>query len=937
MVTPELVAKILAKFKTAADAEYFFDNLTSSDWVGPLREAGLFDEPEGAVKRGDSTFFPTWAPSRYLVRVAASAPEAVHAAIAAIPDNGNPRIYEDIVDAYLEFPVNLALDLFPRALHWAKITNQLLLPEKLASFSVLLTSNGHQEEGLAILKELLVILPDPRTNDYDSNDAFPFMPTPRPRIDEWDYKQILDDTIPKILNETMIEGLRLTNDLLDSFVGLSRINPSHFGPEDNSFIWRPAIEDHTQNHSGDLENSLVEAVRNGSQRIIDASPESATGIIQELESRKLTVFLRIGLHLMRTNPELLKNEIAERLGDKNLINSVGAYHEFWTLASEQIWNVDESTRIDLLTQIDSGPVGDSEDSEEIIRHWMWRRYSQLGADLPEPWNNRFNELQREFGEIPHVDFLSYFSPVMRGSTSPISREELLRLTPSDIASWAKSWEPPSDFMGPTPDSFSRELSIVVTERAAEFAESVDAYLGLKPPYVRGLIDGFREASSKGTTFSWAKVLELCLWVVAQPRGVAEDQVYQETNWVPSRRSIAHLLSQGFGSADSGLEITLRSESWAVLDILLQDPEPEREQEEEQEGQQESLMGDPASSSINMVRGMAMHAAIRYALWIRRNSPENTWTGFSAIPEVARILDSYLDPTIETTATVRAVYGQWFPWLVLLDPAWSELNSDVIFPSESNLKYLRQAAWNTYLRFSNPNDNTFELLRGQYSYSVDQIKSSSTSEERSLARLDARLAEHLMVFYWRGKLNFGDSDSLIERFFDLSSNELKADAIGFVGRVAIDHEGEISEETMNRLTSLWEQRLSSIIESDVPAAHGSELKAFGWWFRSPRFDSQWAIDQLLTVLPMTQSIECDREVARRLSELNTEFPSETVQALQLMFNGDSEGWRMGLWREYARTILEGSLASGDTDAAKIAENLIHILTARFDRSFVDLLN
>ena len=104
MVTPEIVARVLATFKTAADSQFFFDNLTSPEWVEPLMEGGLFDDPAGPVVRGDSTFFPPWGPSRYLARVAEQAPDAVHRAIERIPDNGNPQIYADLVDAALKLP-----------------------------------------------------------------------------------------------------------------------------------------------------------------------------------------------------------------------------------------------------------------------------------------------------------------------------------------------------------------------------------------------------------------------------------------------------------------------------------------------------------------------------------------------------------------------------------------------------------------------------------------------------------------------------------------------------------------------------------------------------------------------------------------------------------------------------------------------------------------
>ena len=81
MVTPELIGKVKQSIKTAADAQYFFDNLKTAEWVTPLREAGFFRDPLGPVAQGDTMVFPIWPQSRYLARIADQSPEAVLAAI----------------------------------------------------------------------------------------------------------------------------------------------------------------------------------------------------------------------------------------------------------------------------------------------------------------------------------------------------------------------------------------------------------------------------------------------------------------------------------------------------------------------------------------------------------------------------------------------------------------------------------------------------------------------------------------------------------------------------------------------------------------------------------------------------------------------------------------------------------------------------------------
>ena len=84
--------------------------------------------------------------------------------------------------------------------------------------------------------------------------------------------------------------------------------------------------------------------------------------------------------------------------------------------------------------------------------------------------------------------------------------------------------------------------------------------------------------------------------------------------------------------------------------------------------------DPATLSLNTTRGQAFHGVVRYALWLQRHSEDPDKFSFSDAPEVKAVLDAHLDVNRDPSLAIRSVYGQWFPWLVLLDRDWAVGNA-----------------------------------------------------------------------------------------------------------------------------------------------------------------------------------------------------------------------------------------------------------------------
>lgn len=132
-------------------------------------------------------------------------------------------------------------------------------------------------------------------------------------------------------------------------------------------------------------------------------------------------------------------------------------------------------------------------------------------------------------------------------------------------------------------------------------------------------------------------------------------------------------------------------------------------------------------------------------------------------------------------------------------------------------------------------------------------------------------------------------------------------------------------------------MTTVRPATAPSDDGAELAAFGSWFVSAKFDSEWSIQQLKEALELSGSIEVDHLVVERLAEVAPSMPARAVHCLSLMVEGDKKGWLLPGWLEHARTILAAALESADEAAQGRATELIHRLGARGYLQFRDLLS
>ncbi len=928
---------------------YFFSRLTSPEWLDGLRARDFFQfPPEPEVDEGKNIVsFQIWPASRYLARVAAAAPSKVVAVIRQIPPTKNPRVYEDLVEAATKMPSDVAVLLVSDAIEWFESSKYLSqLSEKLGALMAHLAKGGQVDGALRLAKALFSIRAD-SGGSKKKKAVLSLSPDPQARFSAWEYHEMMGRDFVELVKAGKLKAFDLICDLLKEAIEFSRRRRKDKGPEDYSYIWYPKLEEDPRVHGNGIKEALVAAVRDAAERLCQMDSRNVLEVVQRLQKKPWRVFHRVGLHILHQYPTGVEVLVAEQLMNRETFDSVWASREYRLLLRERFSNLASNQQKVILSWIQAGLTAEyfrGEEKEEQIQRiqkiWQRDKLSWIGSGLPPEWKQTLDGLVFELGAPPDITEGLEMSS-WTGPTSPKSEDELKTMSIEEVVSFLKGWQPDSKGWVPSPEGMQRVLSATIAQDPSRFAESAVKFQDLDPTYVRALIEGLEKAAKEKRLFDWVPVVNLCLWVATQPKQIKGREVAKydrdtDPDWGWTRKTITRLFQIGFQEGPCCLPFDLREQVWATLQRLTEDPDPSWSSDRTDHHE------DFLTESINTVRGEALHTVIRYALWVRRHlqkSPEGQERlarGFEEMPEVRKALERHLDVSQDASLAIRSVYGQWFPWLLLFDKEWAHSKVDAIFPMDKAVSAFRMASWGTYLRFCHPYDEVVNILRHHYEFAIEELKSNPApiSGRAGDVKRDAEqgLAEHLMAFWWRGKLD----EELLSRFWAKASPSLREFAVDYIGRSLYHIEGPLSQEIQDRLKKLWEARLQAVLEIVASGATTKELNGFGWWFAAGKFPDAWAIPQLIEALKLCGKAEAENFILTRLVKVAPQLPLQALQLLAVLIDSDKNDWGVHTWRDEAKPIVASALDSNDPGTTKAARDFINRMSARGYLGFREML-
>jgi hypothetical protein len=945
----------------AEHCRYFFDRLDDPRWVGPLARKGFFRQPPPLVpvEGGESVRIPRWPESVFLARVAGRATDAEKEQIAEIalqvPDTENVSVQQDLADVVLALPPALAVEFVPRAKKWIESRFPSLVPTKVGELVIHLACGGYSKKAIELARALLTVLPDARASDQDSrSEGYRRPPEPRARFPTWSYGEILRRCMPELVQRAGQPAFAMLCALLNAAVRRALPGSEDDNGRDYSSAWRRAIEEHEQNGpSRSLRELLAEAVRDAALQLVQADPAALRRIVEQLERHKYAIFGRIALHLLRVHSDADHQLIAERLTAKALFDSTEHHHEYTLLLRDRFSRLTPDEQGLILAWIEGGPDLDGytasfaswtghrpsmEDVERYADRYRLEHLASIRDALPDDWRRRFDALRDRLGEPGHPDFLHYKTFGRSSDDSPKTADELRAMSVEEIIEFLRTWQPASDPRGPSRDGLGQILSALVRQEPGKFVPAAGSFRDLDPAYAQALISGLRDAVREDRDFPWPPVLNLCGRVAY--RGIADAAAgqalgHRSPGQVDLEGAVADLLQEALDGDRAPIPSEQRGAVWDVLSALVNAPVPQPAGDSSDLGPGE-IAAAPFSAAT---RVRVLRAVISYGLWVLRQSrgirgSEGPLEGIlSEVPEVAKVLDTHLDPTVDSSLAVHAFYGQEIPLLAALDEGWITARLPRLFPKGGEVERFCDAAWRGFVIWNHPSQQVFRLLREEYGRAIDRIGSSVARGRPDDP--DWRLTRHLMVLCWHGELDPDDPGGLLARFFTKAPGPLQAEALEYLGMI-LQEEASVPGEVLDRLRRLWATRLEAARTATDRAAHSKEVSAFGGWFASGRFDNAWSMAQLIAVLKLVGKAEPEHVVVERLAWISSEMPMQAVECLELLAEGYEWDYHVYAWTERARTLLGNAIAGPLLEARQAAVGLVNLLGAHGHHQFRDLL-
>lgn len=944
--TNEMIEKVMTSVKKQADRQYFFSRLKNPLWVGPLRERGYFKTPPGLNKLPDGYVqYPHWPELRYLVAIAEEVPDQIIEIILSLPKTDNPRVYDDILAIALKIKGQQSASLLPKLIEYIKLDSVFhahRYPELLKYW----TDQGNIAEALEITKFLVAFREDSRRRDKEQLRNKKPKPSgssldPTPVFRQSEYRDILVKGIRPLAKVAPYQVSSILIDAVESMIrlGMHAEDYAKGSDQDYSEIWCRRLDKPDREYQGAKE-TLVQTLTNACEQVYEKATESIEALDQGLRNHRWKVFKRLRQHLYAQHPnDQTLPWIREQILDHNDYHRWEHHYEFQLMirkASEhfgsELLSEDELNKV--LFAILSGP------SKQQFRDWMGDGYTDEAFQQRQ---RHFHYMQlRPFASLLSGKYLSYYDELKRdaspesicdddyspdgmvssgfiSSRSPKDIEDLESLKDDKILCYINDWD--EEYRDK--DDWLAEINIsalanvfqsLFKEKIVPDGERLAFWLAnrnkiARPVYINAMLKAMMDLVKEKDFNNLEQWIAFCAWVLTHPdtprvEGLPtpRDESRDHPDWGSTRRAVVDFIDACVNK-ESGVPIVARNGLATLLKQACCQPDWQLDYDRPVLLNRE----DHIIEAINNTRSRALESLVNFGFWVRRQLSEDQ------LPEVIDILDHRLaqDAEIPLTRPEYALLGMHFGSLCTLNPKWAAQKRSTIFPQVNTIIW--SAAFGSYIRFNQPYKLTFEILRGEFEFALDNLNILTTDKRDGIELID-RLGQHLFTYYiWEIYPLTGDQ-SLLERYYlkTKDNRERWVKLFDNIGRSLSNSDRQMSQSLIKRITAFFDWRFDT--------AEPKELQHFAFWLEAECLDPAWRLHSYSKILDLDKANDnLSFFVVPNLTKLLPDNLRLVVECFKKLTDILDENSQLYVTIDEARPILLAGLASDIPEIRKNAEH------------------
>lgn len=672
---------------------------------------------------------------------------------------------------------------------------------------------------------------------------------------------------------------------------------------EHTWVHRPAIEDHPQNHKWDhATNAFVDASRDALDAWISSNPREAVPYTLSLLQDASQIAKRLAVNAVRENWNVLGTPF--QLEAIPTLFQVGLLHELYLLLREKYSEFGEEGKAKVLRAIQSITEGKEEPSAELDRARSMQRnwLHALLAERDPTVQAEYARLTASLGPIrEHPEFLSYHSVWAGPGPSPYSVEEIVSLAENgSLVEAIDSFEPKEDMRHSPREALLATVSEAVASSPVSFVQYLDTERAMSRRLQYGLIEGYSQITNKvgeQSTEEFRRILDVLLPYL---RHVLEDVGFWDEpeegdglepnkGWIP--QAAVEIVKRLSINDAIGLREDDFSELLRVVDATMNHCEGIE------------LSDDPLNAAINNPRGRSFDSLLQLLLRRCRDSDkaigghENAWATFR--PRVDAELDRGDRPTLES----RALIGSYFPQLIFVDHQWVETRINDIFPldNETNLFCALNG-----LGYASSSARVYEALQN------GDVPLRALTSAAVQGGTRERMIERISLAYMWGQEQL--TSPVFATILDPTNAEDLIELVGNVGRWADE---ELEQEQIERAKELAEV-CTEIAFGDLTARRQllPLLASFIGYVRQPSDrDMAW----LLRVAPYAHEGHGAYQFVEALDSMASHSPREAAAVLDAFLRGRQPTYD---YRESLQSALRRIYDAGmRTEAITLLETLV----------------
>ncbi len=457
-----------------------------------------------------------------------------------------------------------------------------------------------------------------------------------------------------------------------------------------SWLLRPAIEDHEQNHRGNYPgNRLIDAFRDILVSWIDADVAAAKHYVTNLVEAGPEILRRIGIFCVNIRFELLQDLVPTVLPvafvDTNLL------HESYDFLSAHFTELTGAQKAAVLDSLRSIVVDKNlEDHDKRLKHIQRRWLKAIKGKRYEPADTWFAQLSADLGydtevededEDSNPNFLSYMTSYWGFGKSPYSPSELIGFArEGTFVQKVNEFEPGQRFRGPTVIGLIDAVEEAVIAESKLFIGKIDSYDQAKNYYKYAIINGAKKLWDKkkntGDDLDWNQLWKTLLdylndLISRVEFWTAPDQPSEGDT--PDRRWISSLVADFLRAGTLSDAHSYPPEYLPTGERILLKLLNHSETNDDYQG------SDPMSHAISTTKGRVIEALVSHTLRACRIADKDGNGHATVWERLHGVYDQELAKSTNANFEFATLMGAYIENLRYISSDWVDANFAKLFP------------------------------------------------------------------------------------------------------------------------------------------------------------------------------------------------------------------------------------------------------------------